>query len=300
MNELSWLGGPPRKILLATDLSARSDRALERAVWLARQWQAELFIVHVIERSHPNDADLADPLPSWRRGPDALSVAKANVVADLHDVAGKATIVIEEGDPAESIVRVAEQQGCQLIVIGVARNELLGQFNLGRTVDSLIRGSRIPLLIVKKRARAPYRHVVVATDFSESSRRALDAAAGFFPGQELIVFHAYDAPLSGRMVEPATHRQELRRIAERDSETFLEDYRSSSSGGPQMQVLIEQGAPSPLLQGYVADRAADLVVAGTDGRGALFEAVLGSVAKRILDEVPCDILLVRAPRAAAA
>lgn len=299
MNEPSWLSGPPRKILLATDLSARSDRALERAVWLAQQWQAQLFIMHVVERSYPNDADLTDPLPSWRRGPDPLSVARTNVVADLQDVAGKATILIEEGDPAESIVRAAEQQDCQLIVIGVARNELLGQFSLGRTVDRLIRGSRIPLLIVKKRARQPYRHIVVATDFSESSRHALDAAASLFPEQGLTVFHAYDAPLSGRMVEPTAHRREFRKIVEQDCEAFLEDYRSSKGRGRQTQVLIEHGAPSHLLQDYVSDRAADLVVAGTHGRSALFEAVIGSVAKRILDEVPCDILLIREPRAAA-
>lgn len=298
-NPPSWLNGPPRKILLATDLGPRSDRALDRAVSLAEQWRAQLVVVHVIEKTVPSDTDLNSPLPSWRRGPDPLSVARKNVLADLHHVADRTNILIEEGDPAEAIARVSEEQGCDLIVIGVARNELLGQFSLGRTVDRLIRRSRVPLLIVKKRARRPYSHIVVATDFSESSRHALDAAASFFPEQDLTIFHAYDAPLSGPIVESEGYRQAFHKIAEQDCETFLENYRSSKGRGRQTQVLIEGGMPSHLLHDYVVDLAADLVVAGTHGRSALFEIVIGSVAKLILDEVPCDILLIREPRASA-
>jgi len=40
---------PPKKVLLATDLSARSDRALDRATQLARQWDAGLVVVHALE-----------------------------------------------------------------------------------------------------------------------------------------------------------------------------------------------------------------------------------------------------------
>jgi Universal stress protein UspA and related nucleotide-binding proteins len=44
---------PPRAVLLATDLSARCDRALDRALLLARQCQARLVRDHV--RDHPVD-----------------------------------------------------------------------------------------------------------------------------------------------------------------------------------------------------------------------------------------------------
>jgi hypothetical protein len=43
MTEPSWMNGPPRRIILATDLSARCDRALDRAAALASAWQAELM-----------------------------------------------------------------------------------------------------------------------------------------------------------------------------------------------------------------------------------------------------------------
>jgi nucleotide-binding universal stress UspA family protein len=69
--------GPPGKLLLATDLSARCDRALERAVSLASQWQAQLTVLHAFEEA-PDPSALRDERsgPSWRRPPDAVAIAK--------------------------------------------------------------------------------------------------------------------------------------------------------------------------------------------------------------------------------
>ena len=41
---------PPKKILVATDLSAHSDRALDRGIQLAQQWDAQLIVLHVMDR----------------------------------------------------------------------------------------------------------------------------------------------------------------------------------------------------------------------------------------------------------
>jgi nucleotide-binding universal stress UspA family protein len=48
----------------------------------------------------------------------------------------------------------------------------------------------------------------------------------------------------------------------------------------------------------VRDREVDLVVLGTHGRSGLLEVFLGSVARRIMDALPCDPLIVRGPAAA--
>ena len=289
-----WMNGPPRAILLATDLSARSDRALDRAALLAKHWQAQLTVLHVLEDPGPT-SHLMDPLPSWSRPPDPLSIARKNIFSELSELAEKATILIEEGDPVESIVRVANKDNSELIVIGVARNELFGQLSFGRTVDRLLRRSQAPLLVVKERARRPYRHIVVATDFSESSRHALVAATRFFPEETLTIFHAYDAPMSGLITDVATYRRECRKVAAQDCEAFLRDTEKLKNEWRRPNVLIEYGAPSHLLHDYVVDNAVDLVVLGTHGRSVLSDVLIGSVAKCILDDVPCDTLVIREP-----
>ena len=296
MTTPSWMNGPPKRILLATDLSARCDRALDRAVSLAAQWQARLVVLHVLE---DEPATLREAgLPSWRRPPDPATLARKQLLADVGSIAEKATIIIEQGEPAEAILRHAEAEGCDLIVTGVARDELLGRFNLGRTVDRLLRRSRMPVLFVRGRARSPYRHIVVATDFSESSRHAFTAAMQFFPQQRLTIFHAYDAPMSGLMSDSTSYQREYRKVAVQDCEAFLQGANGGASGGPHPQVLIEQGAPGFLLREYAREQGADLVVLGTHGRSAIFEALLGSVAKEIMEYLPCDALVIREPRAA--
>lgn len=296
MNEASWMKGPPRSVLLATDLSARSDRALDRATLLAKQWQAHLTVLHVLEAPQ-SVLDAVDELPSWKGLPNPLTIVKQNVLEDLSELADSATILVEEGSIVETIMRVANNDSSELIAIGVARNELLGVLFLGRTVDRLLRRSHLPLLVIKNRARRPYRNIVVATDFSESSRHALVAAMRFFPETVPTLFHAYDPPMVGLMSDAASYRREYRKIVEQECEAFLRSTDISKDRLQKADVLIEYGTPSRLLRDYAVDKQVDLVVIGTHGRTAIFDVLIGTVAKHILDEVPCDILVVREPRA---
>lgn len=295
MNEPNWMNGPPRAILLATDLSARSDRALDRAASLAKRWKAHLTVLHVLGEKAP-PSDRMDRLPSWRRRAEPLDVARKYILADLEDLAAAATVLVEHGDVVDSTIRVALESDSELIVIGAARNELLGELMLGRTVDRLLRRSRVPVLVVKERARRPYRHIVVATDFSESSRHALVAAAQFFPEEALTVFHAYDARMSGLAGDPADYRRECRKVAEQDCAVFLRATAALQNRRRHPEVFVEYGAPGSLLRDYILDHPVDLVVVGTHGRSAIFDVLMGSVAKQILDDVPCDTLVVRDPR----
>lgn len=287
---------PPKQILLATDLSPRCDRALDRAAALAAQWQSRLVVLHVLETFDASAVE-GRPLPSWRRPPDPAILARKHVLADLGGVADQASVRIEEGDPADAIMRTVETEGCDLIVIGIARNELLGRFSLGRTVDRLLRRARVPLLVVTNRPRRPYGDIVVATDFSEPSRHALEAAARFFPEQRVTIFHAYDAPMAGRMADSSSYRRDYRKVVAKQCEEFLQEVDKPPTW-QEPHVLIEDGSPSLLLRDYVRENEADLVVLGTHGRSGLLEVFIGSVAKAILDEVPCDALVIRKPHAA--
>jgi len=145
--------GAPRTILLATDLSARCDRATDRAVALAEEWQAMLVVLHVLE--DPDSGGLHDfgPVPSWRRPPDPVAVARKHLLADLGPAVANSRILIREGEPVDTILATAESEGCDLIVTAVAQDEQFGRFRLGRTVDRLLRRSRVPLLVVRNRPR---------------------------------------------------------------------------------------------------------------------------------------------------
>jgi nucleotide-binding universal stress UspA family protein len=293
----SWIDHPPKRILLATDLSARSDRALDRAASLAKLWGAELIVVHAMPASID---DLGDEraLRSWRRSADARKLAAWRVEADIGDAlpASSSRVVVGQGDPADLILQTAESHACDLIVTGVARDELFGRLVLGSTVDRLLRRSPVPLLVVRKRGRPPYRHVVVATDFSAPSRYALQSAMRAFPQHMLGIFHAYDAPLSGLVADKSTHQQQFRDIAAEEAAAFLASLDFSGWMGEQPEILLHYGAPEQVLSTYAREQDVDLMVMATHGRTALADVLIGSVAGKLVDAVPCDVLVIRAPQ----
>ncbi len=294
--------GAPRSVLLATDLSARGDRALERAVEIAAGRGAHLVIVHVFEELEESTLTYGRrPAPSWRRPPDTVAMAKLRIRqglrADLGDAVEKAAVLIEEGEPAEVIERIAASEGADLVITGIAREGFFASrpVVLGRTVEQLLRRLPMPILIVRNRARSAYQHIVVTTDFSEPSAYALQVALRYFPFQTLHLLHAFEAPYSGLVSDPHRHAESLREANAADLETFLTSIVLSEDDRRRLVALIEPGAPHHLVREYVREHGADLVVLGTHGRGAMLEAILGSTAKSILASLPCDALVVRGP-----
>jgi nucleotide-binding universal stress UspA family protein len=293
----------PRKILLATDLSARGDRALERALGIARRHDAQLIIVHAFEEL--DEATLhygQHAAPSWRRPPDAVASMKRRVRqglrAQLGDAVDSASVLVEEGNPADVVERVASAELVDLVVTGIARE---GPFAarpviLGKTVEQLLRRLPVPILVVRNRVADTYRHVLVTTDFSDPSARALQVALRFFPQQPLYLLHASEAPYSTLAPDAARHAERFQEARADDLSTFLASIYLSADDRRRLVPLIEPGPPQQLIREYVQMQGADLVVLGTRGRGAVLEALLGSTAKSILATLPCDALVVRGPR----
>lgn len=294
--------GTLRRLLLATDLSARCDRALDRAIAIAAETQAHLTVLHAFEEFQEDSLTYgAHPTPSWRAPPDAAAIAKTRIrealQADVGDAIEQAAIRIEDGEPAEVIERVAKSEAIELIVSGIAREGLFASrpVILGRTVEKLLRRLPVPILIVRNRPRARYRSILITTDFSEPSAHALQVALGFFPGQIMHLLHAFDVPYSRSLADPHRHADSLRQTYAMELAAFLDSMVLPEDARRRLVTLVEPGGAAELVREYVRDHRADLVVLGTHGRGALAEALLGSTAKSILSSLPGDALVVRAP-----
>ncbi len=289
--------GPPRRILLATDLSARSDRAQDRAVSLMKQYDAGLLVVHVLEPTKPNrTAHCVRFSTSFNPDEKLIKNARSKILEYLGDGGNQVAVRIEKGDPHHAILKVAIAEQCDLIVSGVARNEMLGRIAMGKTVEHLMSNSEIPLLIVTDRVLSPYQNIVVPLDFSDTSRQALEVAAAFFPDKKLTVLHAHATPGSWAATDRDNYRDQMRRMAYEDCMAFLDTVDLPKDKRAGIGVLIEWGEPSQLLQDLVQCSSADLVVVGSRVRGVLLNFLFGSIAKRIVSTLSCDALVVRGRR----
>jgi len=278
----------PQRILLATDLSPRCDRATDRALMLAREWNATLDVLHVMGTV---------PVPAefpWRQPETPLEAAERRVRRDLVGAEGlDVNIVITRGDPAPVILEEAKLRDTDLIVTGIARYETLGRALLGTTVDKLLRKTPVPVLVVKSRPRDMYRNVVVASDFSDHSRLALETALTLLPAAAVTVFHAAEVAYDGLVDNRDALRESALGHARIEAESFLASIPTERKAGRVIETLCEYGEPGELLSNYVLDRDVDLLVVGTKGRSAIAGALLGSVAQRLLAVVPADVLAVR-------
>ncbi len=292
---------PPGCVLLATDLSGRCDRALDRAAQLAADWGARLVVVHALERDGAARGDGPRDEPSWRRHADArIAIAERQVREDLMGRDVPFEIAIEEGEPSDVVLRAASRSGCGLIVTGTARSETFGRMMLGATVDRLVRRAPVPVLVVKARARRPYARLMVATDFSQGAREALLLADSLFPQAAIALMHSYQPipmMMAGRGEGDAAGRQ----LAAGECERFLDASGIGTEGRRRLQILIERGAVDAAVRDYAADKGLDLLVLGASGRGAVATLLLGSTAATLLASAPCDVLVARrAPAPAAA
>lgn len=280
---------PARRIVLATDLSCRCDRAVDRAVALADAWAAELVAVAVVETSA---TDMLDERPRrWRRQADPAERMLWRLARDVGSAAASIRMIVEEGVPALVIGKIAEREQADLIVTGFGHDGTLGRIFLGSTVDRLVRETRIPVLVARERPSGAYARVVATTDASEDSLEALRVAATFFPAAALTLFHAFDFPYSSLLDDRDFTRQqgekeaELRQLLRKGG---LPDLLANS-----VSTAAKFGSPAALLPEYVEDHGIDLTVVGSNGHGALFDALIGSTHSKLLDELEGDMMIVR-------
>ena len=280
-----------KNLLMATDLSARSDRALERAVGLARDHGARLTVIHVV------DEDLS-PILADAQEQAARQALGEHIDGFRDDKGPDIAIEIVFGRAYADILALAEKTEAEMIVLGMHRDDGSREMFRGTTVERVIRTGRAPTLLVKDRVARPYRRVMVAVDFSVYSRRAIEFAVKFVPEGEFHLVHAYDVPFKGflygrssRSAVNEQHQAEFEQMIEGEMASFLA---SLGPKAPNFDTIMQEGTVREAIHRQIGRLEPDLLVIGTHGRTGVARALLGSVAEDLLNAPPCDVLAVKA------
>jgi nucleotide-binding universal stress UspA family protein len=281
----------PSKILVASDLSAAADRALAEADRRARETGAELMVVHAVPHHDAirmlfpqrlvEDVELAAELPVKAR--ELLEQHVARVCADPERV----ILRLERGATADEALRVAEEWGAELIVVGAAPD---GTADASR----IVRHAHVPVLVV--RGEAGDGPVVVGTDFSDPALPAVHAAAAEAAraGAPLVLVHALEpvpyvamgVDSAGTIPSDAWMSERREAAEERLAATFAE------LGVPGESVAVAS-APATALDDEARRRGARLIVVGTLGRTGFTRFLVGSVAETLVRRAGAPVLVVR-------
>lgn len=278
-------------IMVATDFSERSDRALRRATLIARETGAALSLVHVVDDDQPRsiiDAEQDTAL--------ALLQEQTATLRRLDGVSSQGYVAL--GTAFSGIVQSVEQAQPDLLVLGPFRRRVLRDTFIGTTAERTIRQVSCPVLMVNAPPVSAYRSILLTTDLSEGSQRALEIAAsvGIAPNAHRSLLLAFDAPVLRLAMsytipdeEKKAYLENERAEAARKLAGFLASFRTE-----HFDSILRHAKATPANEILsVADElSADLIVVGTRGASGFTRLLLGSVAEEILRRAHRDVLAI--------
>jgi nucleotide-binding universal stress UspA family protein len=279
-----------RRIIAATDFSTRSDRALRRAVLIAREHEATLALVHVVDDDQPEY--LVD---TQRVKAAELLQQTAHTVSEMDHVA--TDVVVTTGDAFVGILNTADEFDADLIVLGPHRRQLLDMFT-GTTAERTIRRSRRPTLMANAVPSGCYSRCLLALDLDDVSQSAVGAVKrlDLHRSAEVIALHIFDAPAVGLMKRAMEVPEAIDHYVTREEACADDEFASwlaeADLPGARRVLRHKRGSRAAGILACADEERADVIVMGTHQRKALGRFLLGSVAQEVLLTAAADVLIV--------
>jgi nucleotide-binding universal stress UspA family protein len=144
----------PKKILVPTDFSKSSDKALKKAVDIALQHKSKIYLLHVVDEIVQCAVDYCLDISLVQQvEKQSMEFAKKKLQEELKKLAASKDIQVvfdvKKGDTYETILKEQQKKGIDLIVL--ASHGKKGLINrLGSVADKVMSGARCPVLLVKE------------------------------------------------------------------------------------------------------------------------------------------------------
>jgi nucleotide-binding universal stress UspA family protein len=289
------------RILAATDLSGPSRHAVDRGFRIAAEMKASYSVVHALELGSIDALFglLGDRTPDVKlRLEEAAQAALDAMVGDPERNRGVAAqALVRKASPVEAILAEAARIAPGLLVLGARGESFLRHAFLGSTASRLLRKTtRHPVLVVKQPPHEPYRHVLVAVDFSAASLNAIRLARLLAPEAELVLFHAFSLPYEGKLafagVDDGIIRQYVGTTTDGVRKSLQRLAEEAGIDRAGYFAVVRHGDPIEQIVSAEQESDIDLIVLGKRGMRITEELLLGSVTSRVLERSQCDVAVI--------
>jgi nucleotide-binding universal stress UspA family protein len=282
------------KILVTTDFSEVSDRALEYALALARRYDARIYLAHVIT---PDPFQFAEPQLAQATYEKVRQAAEEGVTDIL--ISGKLRgvpheVLMEEGNVWLTLEQMIAKHEIDLVVTGTHGRGKVQKLLIGSIAEEIFRKADCAVLTVgpavpnEQKKEVELNHILFATDFGPGAEKA--AAYAFSLAQEhnatLTLLHviesatAYTEESVARMREINVVR--LQKLLPEGSENWCK---------PEFRATF--GAAVEEILNVARDSKADLIVMGAKARNTLAGHAPMTVAYNVVSKATCPVLTVR-------
>ena len=284
-----------KNVLVATDFSPLSEPALLWAKAIARRYESQLYVTHVIS---PAETALVPP-EYWGSTQEAIEEAATREMegldTNLRGVAHK--MLLQHGGVWESISAAIEKFKIDLVVMATHGREGLGRFIMGSVAEEVFRRVPCPVLTVGPKVTAQviggpeFRQILLATNFGPESlaavRYAVSLAQEFKTGLTLLnVMDEKDfEPPADPQVILQNRIGRLHKVIPSDAEPWRVP-----------EFVVEFGNASEQILNVAQERNADLIVLGAKvaAHGGAATRLALATAHTVVSHATCPVLTVRA------
>jgi nucleotide-binding universal stress UspA family protein len=286
------------KILFPTDFSPCADHALKQAVALARAHRAKLTLFHAVLLHAEEPGHLS---ARWREYMDELWQDADRQLQE------RAASVSERGvdfriatarsvSAFEAIMDQADELEPALMVMGTHGRSGLRKLLMGSVAEKVLRHARCPVMTLGREAPLlesmdGFQRILVAIDFTEHSRRALDAARSLLSERgRLALVHTVATPL-----HPSFYAGGVTRLFQVDPDLpdRVRAHLLSWLGEEPGETVVTEGQPPEEILRMAEEKKSQLLVLGSRGLSGLDHLLLGSVTEKVVRTAKVPVLTVK-------
>lgn len=291
-----------RSIVVPLDGTPTSEEPLPLADRIAAATGATLHLVHVVpaetEAVYPHEGT---GLPPQSRVDDPTEARAAlDAIRDRAVLTPPDRIEVEvlSGSIVPSLLHYLDEAAADLVIMASKAPGPLGRILLGSVADDVVRSGRLPVLVVPVgRGSSPPAdsEIVVAIDGSSAAETVLPAvtALALAFGARLTLLRVLAVQIAGGYLPPGRAKQWECDMQEAERHLDRVRNRLRDRGVRTDAMVLTHPSPAQAICEVAEEVGAGLIAMGTQGRGAIEAAVLGSVAQGVLAEAPCPVLVRR-------
>ena len=301
----------PLRVLLGADESKTTGAALSFVSALRALGPCDVTALHLfwppeqLERfGYGGSRDFLDVDPEVRKQiRDGLVARWGSALSLPIEVAPRS------GNFGEGLARAADHAGAHLVVVGTHGRDVVARIWEGSVSRGLLQQAETNVACAPLAADAtagelrPLRHVLVATDFSESGNAAIALAySAVAPGGTVFVVHVVEKTPSNLLdatdILALEHGQAPCALRDTIHARLRELAPHSSDGVPRKTTVyvLESNDPARAIVQAAERLHADVICVGTRGRSGFAKAVMGSVAQGVLKHTKRPVLLGQATK----
>jgi nucleotide-binding universal stress UspA family protein len=284
-----------KKVLFVTKFEELGFDALQSLLSLRRASLEHVVFLYVIERDKVAlQRGVGYKKSEQIRLKEAANIRFIDWAERLFEQGMEVGVYIQVGSLAAEVIRAAQKEETDMVVVGRSPKTALEQFYAGSTVTELIRRLSIPVLVYKPIPESPvalekpFERPLLATDWSPASLRAVDylkEMKGIV--RELSVVHVVDeAEIEGSSVMKA---QKTRK----DTKARLDDICGVfEAAGIPARSHVYVGDPKTQIDQAARECQASLIVIGSSAKAAWVERFIGSTPRDIAEQSAFPTLLI--------